>query len=111
MLKLRLLRLPGMAPVVFAALLAGGLLARCPAAAQETPADAPKAPSDDRKSPAKGGRMEPLPPELQGVGLTQKLGASLPLQAEFKDEYGKKVRLKDYFDGKRPVLLTLNYFR
>jgi len=105
MLKLRLPRRPGWAPVVLAAFLAAGLPGAIPAVAQ-----APEAkPAQDGGS--KGGRKEPLPPELQGVGLTQKLGAKLPLQAEFKDEHGKKVTLGDYFDGKRPLLLTLNYFR
>lgn len=58
-----------------------------------------------------GGRKEILPQEIQGVYLEQKIGAEIPLRAEFKDETGRKVTLGDYFDGKRPVLLTLNYFR
>jgi protein SCO1/2 len=44
------------------------------------------------------------------VGFDQKLGASLPLDLEFRDETGKGVRLGDYF-GERPVLLALVYYR
>lgn len=44
------------------------------------------------------------------VGFDQKLGASLPLELELRDETGKVVRLGDYF-GERPVLLALVYYR
>ena len=50
-----------------------------------------------------------LPGPPKEVGFDQKIGAALPLDAEFRDEDGKVVRLGDYF-GKRPVLLTLAYF-
>ncbi|HEY3782770.1 MAG TPA: SCO family protein [Fimbriimonadaceae bacterium] len=43
------------------------------------------------------------------MGLDQKLGNKLPLDAKFKDEDGKDVRLGDYF-GKRPVLLMLVFY-
>lgn len=48
--------------------------------------------------------------ELEGVGIEEHLDAKLPLDAQFKDENGKTVRLGDYFDGQRPVLLSLIYF-
>ncbi len=51
------------------------------------------------------------PPELEGVGITEHLDAQLPLDLAFVDERGRAVTLGDYFDGKRPVLLTLNYYR
>lgn len=54
-------------------------------------------------------RMEPLPKELDGVGVTEHLGEQIPLDLEFVDSDGKPVALKQYFDGKRPVVLTLNY--
>lgn len=56
-------------------------------------------------------RIEPLPPELEGVGIDEHLSAQLPLDLEFVAHDGKKVRLRDYFDGKRPVILTLNYYK
>jgi len=56
-------------------------------------------------------RTEPLPPELQNVGIDEHLNAQLPLDAEFTDHNGKKVKLRDYFDGHKPVILTLNYYK
>lgn len=50
-----------------------------------------------------------LPPELQGIGIDQRLGAQLPLDTEFRDESGRTVKLGDYF-GKRPVLLSFVYY-
>ena len=49
------------------------------------------------------------PTALQSVDLEQKLGAQVPLDAEFRDEAGRTVRLKDYF-GRRPVILSLVYY-
>lgn len=51
------------------------------------------------------------PGPLQGVGIEQHLGTSLPLDAVFRDEQGKEVRLGDYFGpGKKPALLVLAYY-
>jgi protein SCO1/2 len=49
------------------------------------------------------------PAALQNVDLEQKLGAQVPLGAEFRDESGRTVRLQDYF-GRRPVILSLVYY-
>jgi protein SCO1/2 len=56
-------------------------------------------------------RIEPLPKDLEQVGIDERLDTTLPLDLEFTDHTGKQVRLRDYFDGKTPVILTLNYFR
>ena len=56
-------------------------------------------------------RTEPLPKELEGVGITEVPGARIPLDLEFLDETGKRVRLGDYFARGKPVILTLNYYR
>lgn len=50
-----------------------------------------------------------LPAELEGVDISERLDKPLPLDATFRDHTGKRVRLKDYFDGRRPVALTLAY--
>lgn len=55
-------------------------------------------------------RRGELPPILQHVGITQRLGAQVPLGATFKDENGKVVSLGSYF-GKQPVVLILAYYR
>jgi protein SCO1/2 len=53
----------------------------------------------------------PLPDELEGVGVTQKLDAALPLEQHFFDENGQARPLGDYFHPGRPVLLVLAYYR
>ncbi|HEY6928742.1 MAG TPA: SCO family protein [Thermoanaerobaculia bacterium] len=49
------------------------------------------------------------PPLLKDVGIDQRLGQSLPLDAIFQDEEGRAVRLGQYFVG-RPVILALAYY-
>ena len=56
-------------------------------------------------------RTEPVPPELQGISITENLKAQVPLDLEFTDEQGRTVKLSAYFQGKRPVILTLVYYR
>ena len=56
------------------------------------------------------GGAEPLPPALEQVGITEQLDAALPLDVRLRDETGAAVRLGDYFDGRRPVLLSLVYY-
>jgi protein SCO1 len=62
-------------------------------------------------APARAQRNEPLPKQLEGVGITEKPGAQVPLDLEFTAEDGKPVRLSQYISGKKPVILTLNYYR
>ena len=50
------------------------------------------------------------PLALKAVALDQRLGEQAPLDAEFRDESWKIVRLGDYF-GARPVILTFAYYR
>lgn len=45
----------------------------------------------------------------EGIGVDQKLGDRIPLDLMFTDENGKQVALGDYFEGERPVILTLVY--
>ncbi len=69
------------------ALIAGGLLAFHPAAAEQ-----------------------PLPEELEGVGIEEKLGANIDLDLEFIDESGYPVKLGKFFHQGRPVILNLVYY-
>ena len=55
-------------------------------------------------------RAEPLPPDLEDVGVTENLDAPVPLDLALRDESGAAVRLGDYFDARRPVLLSLVYY-
>lgn len=54
---------------------------------------------------------EQLPAELEGITVSERLGEYVDGQLAFTDHEGRNVRLADYFDGTRPVLLTLNYYR
>jgi len=51
-----------------------------------------------------------LPQALKEIGIQQKLGEQLPLETEFKDETGRTVRLGDYFNKGRPVVIAFVYY-
>jgi len=55
--------------------------------------------------------LERLPKKLEGITVKEQLGKLADLDATFTDHDGRAVTLRDYFDGERPVLLTLNYYR
>ena len=59
--------------------------------------------------PARAERKEPIPKELEEVGVVEHRNAQLPLKTAFVDSNGWSTRLGDYFDGTHPVILTLNY--
>jgi len=59
---------------------------------------------EDRLDPT-----EPAPKQVEGVDVTEHLGAAIPHGLAFKDEHGQAVTLGQYFDGKHPVILTFNY--
>lgn len=52
-----------------------------------------------------------MPEGLQGVGVDEQLGRSIPLDLTFIDSTGNEAALRDFFDGEHPVILTLNYYR
>ncbi len=49
------------------------------------------------------------PKRLTGVDVDEHLNAQLPLDLAFTDDDGSAVKLRDFFDGERPVIITLNY--
>jgi len=51
-----------------------------------------------------------LPPALKEVGIEQRLGEQLPLEAVLKDEDGNAVNLGDYFAKGRPVIVAFVYY-
>jgi protein SCO1/2 len=51
-----------------------------------------------------------MPDALQKVGIDQKLGDQMPLDAEVKNEDGKIVKLGDYFNSGRPVIIAFVYY-
>jgi protein SCO1/2 len=50
------------------------------------------------------------PPDLNGIGIDQKLNAQIPLDTMFRDENGASVPLRTFF-GSRAVVLVPVYFR
>lgn len=52
-----------------------------------------------------------VPPAVAAVDVDEKLGARLPLDLTFTDSAGRRARLGDLFDGRRPVVLVLAYYR
>lgn len=51
-----------------------------------------------------------LPDALKKVGIEQRLGAQLPLDALLRNENGEEVSLGEYFKSGRPAVLALVYF-
>ena len=51
-----------------------------------------------------------VPPQFAAVTFAQRLNQRLPLEATFKDETGRTVRLGDYF-GSKPVILAFVYYQ
>jgi protein SCO1 len=49
------------------------------------------------------------PAQLEAVTFAQRLDEQLPLDAAFRDEEGRTVRLGDYF-GRKPVILAFVYY-
>jgi protein SCO1/2 len=62
---------------------------------------------DQQPSPAPPAAERPK--ILRDIGFDQRLGETVPLDAVFRDESGRAVKLGDYF-GKRPVVLALAYY-
>ncbi len=86
-----------MRPLAKFAVAAGLLFAAAGSRAQMTP--------DNVGQPASG-----MPAILQGVGFRPELNAQIPVDAPFKDETGKDVRLADYLHSPKPVLLAFVYY-
>ena len=51
-----------------------------------------------------------MPGPLKQVTFEQKLGDTLPLDATFRDQDGKEVRLGDYWGHDKPVILAFVYY-
>lgn len=52
-----------------------------------------------------------MPGMLKDVTFRQQLGEQLPLDAAFKDEAGRDVRLGDYFKTGKPVVFAFVYYQ
>jgi protein SCO1 len=52
-----------------------------------------------------------IPDAIKGLDVVEKLGQRVPLNLELIDPSGKKVKLGDWFNQDKPVLLLMLYFR
>jgi protein SCO1 len=57
-----------------------------------------------------GATAQQVPDWQTHAGIDQNLNHPLPLDAPFKDETGRDVKLGDYFHGSRPVMMELMYY-
>jgi protein SCO1 len=67
-------------------------------------------PSPPMNVPPPGKAATDVVPILRDVGVDQKLDQQVPLDLKFTDSTGKDVTLREYFTGKRPVVLALVYY-
>ena len=85
-------------------------LALALAVAVSAAAQPPRFTGADVGGPPPGTSSELVPDILAKVGIDQKLDAQIPLDAVFRDEAGRQVKLAEYF-GQRPVILSLVYYQ
>lgn len=53
----------------------------------------------------------PLSPEMRTIDVQERKGELIDPSLRFVDHAGRERTLGEFFDGDRPVLLTLNYYR
>lgn len=49
-------------------------------------------------------------PEMDGVGIVDRVGATVRPDLTFRDSEGRDIKIGDLFDGTRPVLLVMAYY-
>ncbi len=86
---------------------AGGAALALAALAAASPARAQYLPRAQQPS---GPPPGVTPVQLQQVRVDEKLGAAVPLDTTFTDWRGRPFTLRQAFDGKKPVVLSLVYY-
>ena len=54
-------------------------------------------------------RTDPIPERAKRIDVAEHLGTKIQADLGFADERGRFALLGDYFDGKKPVIVTMNY--
>ena len=62
-------------------------------------------------TPEQGKPSSLKPEQLKEVSFRQRLNERLPMDARFKDEYGRDVTLGKYFNQQRPVIVAFVYYQ
>jgi protein SCO1/2 len=52
-----------------------------------------------------------VPDALKNISVTEHLKGALPLDAGFVDDHNQRVTLRQYFNGTKPVILQLGYYK
>lgn len=52
-----------------------------------------------------------LPKQLEGVGVTERLGHNLDMSLDFTDDNGKQLKLGELFNSGQPVLMAMIYYK
>lgn len=58
-----------------------------------------------------GYAADPIPPALESVQVTERIGELVPEDGIFQDSSGLPVQLKQWLHRGQPLLLSLNYYR
>lgn len=53
----------------------------------------------------------PMPVQTKGLDIEEKLGNSLPMEAQFTTSEGKLIRLGDYFKDNKPAIIAMVYYK
>ncbi len=61
--------------------------------------------------PTGGPGTDTKPAMLEGVTVVERLGQKVPLDLPFTDGHGHTAPLRSYVSGRRPIVLTLVYYR
>lgn len=61
-------------------------------------------------TPDVGDSQNVVPHQLEGIGITEKLGSKVDMSLAFTNEAGERVTLGDYFRRGKPVMLSLAYY-
>lgn len=54
--------------------------------------------------------IEESPKELKGIGVNEHPGAKIPLDLTFTADDGREVKLSEYFNQGKPVILIMGYY-
>jgi len=65
----------------------------------------------DLNIPQGTSRTEPTPEVLKNIAVREHLNSQLPLDLTFIDDQNRPVKLQQYFNGTKPVLIQLGYYK
>jgi protein SCO1/2 len=79
----------------------------CFTQAEPNSSDVNESATQDRDNDPYG--LNDKPEVAEGIGVDSRIGELIELDVDFNDEQNRHIRIGDYLDGKRPVVLSFNY--